>query len=263
MARYDKNDFPDSYIELACSEIMAQYGHRVRVGRKTLNKFGRNQNAAVDVKELIAFNGYNMVRSATNSITHFSISNAADNQTLTVEGFTIADGDLTFTTQEITLNGQTKTALTTPVSRCSRVANTSSSTKTADDVYVYTDTAISGGIPTDTSQIAAVMPAEDQSTVQAYTSIAANNYFVCTDFYASIGQKTNSAANIRFSTAPVGGVERTRIIAACGTGANLRYDFSPYLVIPPNTDILMFCNASTNNTDISAGFDGFFADIVS
>ena len=32
----------DSYLQMAAAEIFSTYGHRVRINRKTLNKYGKN-----------------------------------------------------------------------------------------------------------------------------------------------------------------------------------------------------------------------------
>jgi len=251
-----------NFIDLVVNEIEATYGDRVKVNRKTLHKFGRFQSVGTSETD-INYLGIDPVHSSTNSITHFSSTNAADNQTLTVEGFVIVNGVLFFQTQVITLNGQTKTALTTPLSRVSRIANTGSITATAGDVYVYEDGAVTNGIPDDLGTVGNVMAATEQSTLFAGTSIAGNNYFICTGYWSYLGKKTAAYADIRFKTQAVGtGFYRTQSISNISNYSGIEHRFEPYLIIPPNTDIDITATGSTSGIDVFAGFDGFFADII-
>ncbi len=58
---------------------------------------------------------------------------------------------------------------------------------------------------------------------------------------------------------------KTKLVRAVSTdGAAL--DASPpnnYLIIPPNTDVIVEANASTTGVDVSAGFYGYLASIES
>ena len=249
-------------IDLAVNEIESTYGDRVRVNRKSLHKFGRFESVGTSEVD-INYLGIDPVHSDTNSITHFSSTNAADNQTLRVEGFTISGTELTFVVQNITLNGQTKTALATPLSRVARIANTASLTPTLGDVYIYEDGAITGGIPDDPGTVGNVMPATDQSTLFAGSSVAHNNFFICTGYWAYLGKKTTAYADIRFKTQKVdASFYRTVSISNISNYGGIEHRFEPYLIIPPNTDIDLTAVGSTSGIDVFAGFDGFFADII-
>ena len=53
----------------------------------------------------------------------------------------------------------------------------------------------------------------------------------------------------------VGGVFRTQIKRGINSlGASLNIEWRPFLVIPPNTDIIMTAEADTSGTAVSAGF---------
>lgn len=251
-----------SAIEFAAREILESYGHNVRISRKSLHKFGRNEVVGT-TEDDINYNGIEPVHSSTNSITHFSSSSPADNQTLRVEGMTISGNVLTFVVENITLNGQTKTALTTPLARVTRIANVATpSTATAGDVYVYEDGAVTGGIPDDLNTVGNVMPASDQSTLFAGTSIAGSNYFICTGLYAFVNKKTAASADIKLKIKPVGGVYRAVSSGSISNGAGLIGKYDPYFIIPPNHDIDIVATASVSGVDITAGFAGYFADII-
>ena len=191
----------DPKMAFLLSEIKSTYDDSCVINRKSLHKFGRHDDLdTADLEAEINYLGIDPVLSETNSITHFSSSDASDTQVIRVEGCTISSGVLTFTTQDITLAGQTKTALTTPLGRVTRIANIASTVETNGDVYVYEDGTVSGGggIPTDLTTVGNVMSAADQSTLFAGTSIASTNYFLCNGFYAYLGRRTSGFADIRF-----------------------------------------------------------------
>lgn len=253
----------DSFIELAATEIGHSYGDQVTYGRKSLFKFGRNRSLGT-AREIVSTDGIVPVLATTNTLTHFSSSEVADVQVLSVEGVTISGGVLTYAQQFITLNGRTKTALTTPLSRCTRIAHSGlSSTPTTGDVYVYTNAAtVTNGVPG--SEIGAIMEASDQSTLRAATSVANNGYYIMTDWYAGIAKKTGSvSADIRLEIKPVDSTAwRTIQVKTATSSSSTGQEFRPHYIIPPNSDIQMTAVGSTSNIDITAGFDGFFMDIV-
>jgi len=249
-------------LEFAAEEIANSYGNVTSIKRKSLHKFGRCE--VVGTTEIdINYLGIDPVHSHTNSITHFSSTNAADTQTLRVEGMIIASGVMLFQAQDITLNGQTKTALSIPLCRVTRIANVSSTTATLGDVYVYEDGTVSGGIPTDLNTVGNVMPATEQSTLFAGTSISGTNYFVCTGYYAYMNKKTTAQADIRFKIKPeYAEFYRSISVSSISNASAVNVKFDPYLIIPTNHDIDMTAVASTTGVDITAGFSGYFADII-
>ena len=251
----------DPKMAFLLSEIKRTYGHDCVINRKSLHKFGRFSSLGTSESE-INYLGIDPVHSTSNSITHFSSTDGGDTQTLRVEGMTISGGLLTFAAQDITLAGQTKTALTTPLSRVTRIANVSSATATSGDVYVYEDGAVSGGVPTDSNTVGNVMPAGDQSTLFAGTSISSTNYFLCTGFYAYLAKKTTGFADVKLKAREISSVYRTVQVVSIGTSSPVEHKFNPPLIIKSNSDIDLVATGSTSNLDVCAGFDGYFADIV-
>lgn len=249
------------FFNFAASEIYRTYGHKVRINRKSLHKFGRYANLGTTEDE-INYLGIDPVRSTTNSITHFSSSDNADTQVLRIEGMTISSGVLFFVAQDITLVGQTKTALATPLARVTRIANVASATPTAGDVYVYEDGTVTSGIPDDLATVGNVMPASDQSTLFAGTSVAGNNYFVCAKIWAYLAKKTGGSADIKFKKRQNGHVYRTVSVLNIGTNTPTEHTFEPFYIVEPNSDINLVATGSTTAIDVCAGIDGFFADII-
>ena len=245
----------------AVSEIFQTFGDVVQTGRKSLFKFGEHANLGT-TSTTINYLGIDPVRPSTNSITHFSSDDAADTQVLRVEGMTISGSDLTFSVQNITLNGQTKTALTTPLARVTRIANVQvGQTATLGDVYIYEDGAVTGGIPNDLTTVGNVMPADDQSTLFAGTSVASTNYFLATQWKAHVARKTAAFVDLRFQIAPVGGIFRTVQTSTAARENSVVISGNPAFIIPPNHDIRIVGTSSATNTDCHSSFDGYFADI--
>ena len=249
-----------NYFDFAIEEIQRTYGHRVTIGRQALHKFGRNESAGTSEVDIISFGG-DPVRSTTNSIDSFSSSNAADTQTLRVEGTTISGNNLTFSVQDIILTGQTRGVLATPLSRVTRIANVANTTRTLGSVYVYENTAISGGVPTDASKIGNQMTITSQSTQFSGTSVTSNNYFLMTNVYAYLQKKQAATANIILRQGQIPYIRREVHSGSVGTNRYMDHDFAPFIIIPPNSDITMTSISDSVGTDIVAGFHGFFADI--
>jgi len=251
----------NDFFNFAASEIYKTYGDKVTINRKSIHKFGRYQSLGA-VEAPINFWGGGPLLSTSNSITHFSSTDAADTQTLYVEGMTISNGLLTFKAQTITLDGVNKTALPTPLARCTRIANTASATATAGDVYIYEDDTVTAGVPDTSTKIANVMPAISQSSLLAGTSIVNNNYFLITGIFADVNKKTTATVDMHFRTARVGKVLRDVTVGATSTGFSLYREATPFYIIPPNSDIQVYGASSAAGTDVTAGFNGFLADIV-
>lgn len=252
-------------LDFAAREIAETYGHVVSIKRKSLHKFGRNGvvgTSEVDINHL----GIDPVHPNDNTITHFSSSNAADvGITLRVEGMIIASGVMLFQAFDITLNGQTKTALPIPLARVTRIANVQAITAVQGDVYLYIDTAVSGGIPTSLVETVGNVMAGgvSQSTLFAGTTISATNYFILTGYYAYLNKKTTANADIRFKIKPTNGnIYRSIAESSIGNALAVNVKYDPYLIIPPNTDIDITAIANTTGVDVTAGFSGYFADII-
>lgn len=256
-----KDTLPSSEMDFAADEIFATYGDKVRVNRKSLIKFGRFDSLGTTETEITNV-GATETYLTTNGIDKISSSDAADTQTIRIEGMSISNGVITFVAQTAVLDGQNKVTLDTPLYRATRITNNSSGA-TAGDVYVYEDTAIVAGVPSDSSKIHAKMEQTDQSTLKACTSVVSSNYFVMSSLHATVGKKTSAVVDLRFRTSSGNGAHfKTSFVKSLSDGFPLDLDFHPYLIIPPGSDISVTGVASTTNVDVAAFFTGYFADIV-
>jgi hypothetical protein len=253
---------------MALKEIERTYGDEVRVGRKSLFKFGRNQLAgsseAIICHDGISPVGFGVTFPTTNTLTSICSTNAGDTQTLTVEGCTVSGGVLTFVSQTVTLTGQTDATLGTALAVCSRVQNLGSATATSGDVYVHEGGATTGGVPDNLGTVGNVMAVEDQTTLFAGTFITSTNYFIMTHLYVNVAKKTSAYCDFRLETRTSSTPWVTQEVeSASRDSGGVAVDFFPYRIVPPNSLVAITSNASTTSVDVMASFYGFFADIVS
>ena len=257
----------NNWIQLAVDEIYLSYRHRVRVDRKTLRKYGRN--VAVGTTEVdITTNSGTETFLTTNAIDTISSSDSADtSKSIYIEGMTISGGVLTFATQTATTDasdGQTKVTLSTPLARVTRMRGA-----TTGNVYVYENTSLTAGKPTDTTKIHNTLVAGDNTSLKAGTSIAGNNYFILTHYWATMGRAGgNAAADIRFKISNLGDSVLgnnffTDEVWSISLNSPLDQQVRPFEIIKPNSDLVMTATGTTTGLTINAGFMGFFADIIS
>lgn len=249
-------------FKLAQQEIYSSYGHVVRIGRKSLSKYGRNPNVGTSEVD-ISWNGGVEVHTFDNTITHISSANAGDTGTVYLEHTTISGGVFTFGTQVATLNGQNKVALSTPCAEVTRMRGV-----TTGEVYVYEDTALTAGKPTDTAKIHNTLVPGDRSSLKCGTAVAGGNYFVMTSAYAAMGKASGSAAaEIRVKMANLGdtylgNLDYTAFVTSITLSAPLNMEATEFQIVKPNSLVTMSAAASGGTLDIMGRFSGFFADIV-
>jgi hypothetical protein len=251
-------------IAQAQNFILSTYGDRVSVARKmkSLLKFGRNP-AASGTSQTVWAQGGNETYCTSNLIDTVSSSNAGDTQTITVEGHTLSGGDFTFVTQNVTLNGQSKVVLPTPLARANRIYSTGT-TDFAGDIYCYEDSAISGGVPTTAAKIHAKIPlGPSNTTLKCATSISAVDYWIITSCEVSVLKKTAGYADFSLQIRPYGSVFRTiATSAASSTSASTVSIFDPCIIVPKNADVRMICTADAGSTDVAAWINGPLASVI-
>ena len=250
----------EANIDLVINEIYRTYGDRVKIDRKTLVKFGRATDIDTDQREIVGLN-QNETYVSTNAIDSISSSNGSDTVTIAYEGMTISGSEFTFFADTVTVSGQTRVALPTAAARVTR-AYVLGTTEPAGNIYIYENTALTSGVPTDITKAHNLITAGENQSLRAATSVAKNNYFIMINIYAYMNKATNGTANIKLRTRSLDGVFRTKFVGAISNSQELEHVYHPYMIVPPNTDISMTANGSTNNLDVSAGFQGFFADIM-
>lgn len=256
-------DIDPNYAE-AVKDIKAQFDDDVVLGRKSLHKFGANEDvgtAIADISLTAQIGDDREALQTSNTINTISSANASDVHDITIEGMALSGGDFTFVKQVATLNGQNKVTLETPLARCTRLQNLNGAA-TLGRVYAYRDTAISGGVPTDTSMIHNILARDDETSLRAATSIASNNYFICTGLYASLDKTNSTKVKVRFAYGKQGKVFKTKTVQSTTQSDRISHEFKPPLIIEPNSDIVMTAESSSSGTAVYAGFSGVFADIV-
>lgn len=260
------NESASSFLELAVQEIYRSYGDKVVANRKSLHKFGANLSIGTTEVD-INWDSIQPVHSTTNSITVASSSSAADTtQTVRVEGMYLdANDDMQFAVQNVALNGQTQVTLTRSLCRVTRIANVASTTATAGDVYIYESGTATGGVPNNLATVGNIMPFEHQSTMFAGTSVAAKNYLILTSMQAggSLSGTKDAYVDIQLEVRNKDSIYRTVNIFTINTSQGAtQIEFNPPLIIPPNSDIDMTAVSSLAGSSVTAGFNGYFADIA-
>jgi len=230
---------------------------------KDLLKFGSNQLIGTDKATIMTLPSGVLSETllSSNGITTLSSSSGSDTATVSVEGHTLSGGDFTFVVQTAILNGQNKVTLTTPLARISRIKNTSA-TNLIGPVYGYEDTAISAGVPTDTSKVHIIVPAGENNTEKAQTTTSSVDYWIVTNYYADCLRKTAGFASIKLEVAEQGQTFITKIEISANTGGRGEHQFEPYLIIKPNSDIKLTAIAAATNTPVSGGIQGILIKAI-
>lgn len=184
-------------------------------------------------------------------IDSISSDNAGDTQEITI---IMLDANYEEFTQTVTLNGQNRVAIT-PGLRLNRAYN-SNGVPTSGNVYIYENTALSGGAPIDVTKVRGYISVAGQQTLQAvYTTPAGKTAYIY-EFQTSMGgRKTGFATYEGFLRVP-GGVFRiqdTHDLAATGT-SNLANVYTAPRAYPEKTDFRPQITVDTNGLGFSCSF---------
>lgn len=249
------------YIE---DTILNTYGDTVSFQDKlkTLYKFGRNSDIGTS-SETVWSTGGDETYVTTNAIDKISSSDAGDTQSVVVEGHTIDSGILTFVVQNVTLAGQTETALPIPLARATRLYNNDTSAF-AGTVYVYEDDTVTAGVPQTTSKIHLTVNDGNQSE-KASTSISNTDYYAITAFVGYCFDKTPAVVEFDGELRQVASTPKAwRTVFHCtGTnGSPTIVPFEPAFIIPKNSDIRVRAKADGASTDIGCAFNGYLLKVT-
>lgn len=255
---------PSAAQEMAIREIYEKYGDVVEIAPQTIKKFGENLLVGTSEAEIqtlpagVLFETY----LTDNLITHISSSNGSDTGLVNIHGHTVdGDGKFTHVSQDVTLAGQTKVALTTPVCTCFRLANIGAA-DFVGDVYVYEDDTLSGGVPDTAVKVHMTANATENQSLKAAYMVQDGEYFLANLAYASVNEKGVASAVIRMRVRGIGGVFRTLFKRGVNSqGPDLNHEMPDYAIITPNSYITMTAEANTAGIEISGGFNGVIARI--
>ena len=242
----------------AIAEIKRTYGVNAHLKNKSLIKFGRNPALGTSRGTIQVYGG-NDTYLSSNGITHFSSSDDGDEQDIVVEGHTVdGSGDFTFVVQPATLGGFTKTALTTPLARCTRVYN-DDATDFAGDVYVYENGAtVTDGVPG--SLIHNKVLAGRNQSEKCSTTISKVDYWIITGVSVGVLQKTAATVDGVLEIRNKGKTFRQLLpIPAASGGAPSQISLDPYIIAPANSDVRLTGIASTTNVEVTGIIGGYLA----
>jgi hypothetical protein len=231
----------------------------VKSGYSSINKFGENNDVDSGAAEDIWNQGGLMTYSTIADIDTISSSQAADSQQIEIQGL---DSNYNLSTQIATLDGQNKVTISPSLIRVFRMKNLSSTDLTGI-VYCYVDSAITNGVPNDTTKIRAIINATDNQTLMSHYTIPAGKTGFMSNFVTTIGRTITSVAHMHLNIREFGksfAVKASFDLDSSSTSIYLR-KYEPYLKIDAKSDIKFTCASVTaNNTVITAQYDLIIVD---
>ena len=195
--------------------------------------------------------------SATAAIDSISSSNAGDTVDIEIQGL---DTNYDLVNQTITLTGQTRAALSTSLIRVFRLKNVGA-TDLVGNCYVYENTAISGGVPTDTTKVRAMIENGNNQTLMALYTIPAGYTGYMRDWYASSSGANKSASYVvDLFARPFGQVFQLKHRSAISDDGTtyIQHKYEEPEVFSEKTDIEMrvtLADSTITAASISGGFD--------
>jgi hypothetical protein len=180
-----------------------------------------------------------------------------------LEGFIFDNNNLVPNKQEVTLNGQNKVALDTPLCRVHRLYDYDS-TSYNGTIYVYEDDTVSGGVPQTSSKIHITVVEGNQSE-KAANSTGYNQYLIVTGVNGYCFSNVATSFDLWLEVREVGGVNKTfrRILSISGKeNSPVVNSLDPPIIIKKNSDIRITVQADKNNRDIGAFFSGYTATVI-
>lgn len=277
-------------VAQAIHDIKSTYGLDVSVHEKSksLIKFGNNsavRNTKVPVMTLASSSAIEP-QVATNIVDSISTDDASASGQVLVEGHTVSGNDLTFVVQYVTLDGQNRVALTTPLRDMVRIRKITDPTLTDSEnvaltptsiavdstIYGYDDTGVSlvSGVPDDLTQVHCTMDSNAGSSGKGATSIAATDFYVILGLNLSVNLKNNAIVDFRleekFWSAPLKDyISRiSKITLDTAASPSAIFTFPVAVVIPKNHDVRMTAISNVSNVDVevTAGMFGVLAKVV-
>ena len=240
-------------------------------GSSFVHKFGFASDFDTSDNEVTLWDGAddaaaweNMVYdySATADIDSISSSDNGDTVDIEIQGL---DTNFNLVTQTITLTGQTRAALTTDLIRVFRLKNVGA-TDLAGTVTCYPNTALTTGVPTDTSQIrAAIINGNNQTLMAVYTIPNGKTGYVRDWFASTAGANKTSNYVIKLKARESGGVFQLKHVSAIadnGTSGR-QHKYEEPEVFPAKTDIELTCQmlaGGGTGAAVSGGFDIVLVD---
>ena len=261
-------EVPDGRLVQAEREIQSTFGDVVSIDKKakSLLKFGKSAPLAANTIETVWSHGGHEVYVQDNLIDSISSSNAADNEEIYLECHTVegtgTDQKFTFLTQKVSLNGTTRVPLPTPVARVSTAYN-NNGTELLGAVYVYQDTLLTNGVPTDRTKVHAHIPQGFQQSFKGATTFSDGDYYILTGGFGSVSNKQAASVDFYLEVRGAGKVFRQgAAVSASSTGGSWDIDLDPCIIIPKNADIRITCETATQGAVVFGSFKGYLAKVI-
>ena len=270
MPTWDRRNYevPDARLVQAEREIYQNFGEEVSIDTKakSLIKFGKSAALTTGSLQTVWTVGGNETYVSTNSIDSISSSSLLDTQEIYIEGHTVAgtgeDEKFTFVSFVVTLNGQTRVPLPTPLARVS-IAYNNNGTPLVGRVAVYENTALTNGIPTDVSKIHIDIPTGLQESFKAATTFSNTDYYILTGGFGSVSLKQDGSADFYLEIREPGKIFRQVAGVSATNAGPWIINLDPAVVIPKNCDIRIRVETSANNLVVFTSFQGYLAKVIS
>lgn len=260
-------EVPDARLVQAEREIYQTYGDVASIDAKakSLIKFGKSAELGT-ARETVWSVGGMETYVQDNLINTISSSSALDNQEIYLECHTVSgtgeDQQFTFITQIGQIIGQNKVSLPTPVARVSRVINNNGQ-ELAGAVYVYEDTTVVGGVPSDVTKIHDEIPQGFQQSFKAATTFSNEDYYILTSGFGSVSYKQAGSVNFYLEVRQAGKIfTEAAAVSANSAGGAWTINLDPAVIIPKNADVRITCQTDTQGSEVYASFQGYLAKVV-
>jgi hypothetical protein len=237
-------------------------------GQTNVNKFGNapdfdTGDGEVDIWDGANDSGANQMTyqfSTTADIDSISSSSASDTVDIEVQGL---DSNYDLVNQTITLSGQTRVALTTDLIRVFRMKNVGN-TDLVGNLYCYVNTAITSGVPDDSTKIRAVISIGNNQTEMALYTVPSGKTAYIRELYASTaGGSRTSNYIIKLKIRPFGQVFQLKHRRAIIDAKDLVKKFDMPEKATEKSDIIVTAEtteSSITGSSVSAGFDIVLVD---
>lgn len=259
-------DVQDPWVMYAINQIKEQYGVVVSVDQRAhgLLKFGRGTLTAMGVSETVWQRGGDETYAIANTIDTISSSDVDDTEEMYIMGQKLdGNGDFVFVEQTKVLDGQNKVVLDTPLIRADRLRN-ANGVDLEGTVYCYEDDTIVLGVPQTSAKIHVQTVDGENHSLKGAVSIAANEFWLISQLYAAVNEKTAASAGFDFELRLKDKVFTVILTGgASSDGAAFNPRFAPYLVVPGNSDVRAVAKSTnTNNVDVEAWAHGVLARVI-
>lgn len=228
------------------------------VGFQHINKFGNNPDIDANVYEDIWDAGGTYVFPTEARIHDITSTDTNDTsggtgaRTINIQGL---DANYNEIEEDVTLNGTTNVPTTKSFLRIHRMKVTSAGSG-GEAVGNITATA-----QTDATVSAQITNRRNQTLMAIYTVPAGKTGYI-TNIFSSVGRKATTALEVELYVRPFGEVFQIKMLLSGHSqgSSHIQHMNNPYIKITEKSDIKLKATVTTNNSNISGGFDIILID---